>query len=166
MNVFACRLGMVALAMSAIIMMMTLPVLGKDTRCEQDLQDAASMGKWAWARPAEDHELVTFTLVLRYPESTKQLLQDTCNAVSDPTSDRYGQHLSFAEKAALTSNPEALQSVYFWLSSFGVTRDSVQTLSTGSLCVVWVYCWVVVLTLASGVLNVYVRRCGHRHRPG
>ena len=74
------------------------------------------------SRPPPDHNLI---LRIGLPQPNFHLLEKSLYEVSDPDHKRYGQHLSKSEVEALVApHPESIDLVNEWLSTFGVTEDS------------------------------------------
>ena len=86
-----------------------------------------------WAEIASQHGTAGWTaadlgseddpeheLILALAQLNLDVLERTLLAVSDPTSPKYGQHLSFAEVGALVRNEVGVAAVGAWLEAAGV----------------------------------------------
>ena len=75
-----------------------------------------------YSRPPPDHNLI---LRIGLPQPNFHVLEKNLYEVSDPDHERYGLHLSKSEVEALVApHPESINLVNEWLSTFGVTEDS------------------------------------------
>ncbi|OSD07716.1 family S53 protease-like protein [Trametes coccinea BRFM310] len=68
----------------------------------------------------------TLKLRIALAQKTPDAVVDALLSVSDPTSDKYGQHLSKNEAAQLAApNPESVSAVNAWLSEHGLNATSI-----------------------------------------
>ena len=76
-------------------------------------------GLWSVLGPTPDATIIPLTVVLALSDEQNRELEANFWAVSDPDSERYGQHLSQAEVTALVANTATVAIVKDWLTNGG-----------------------------------------------
>jgi tripeptidyl-peptidase-1 len=95
---------------------------GRDCAYSLKEEVSAPRGWEKHSRPNPDHNIV---LRIGLPQPNFHVLEKNLYEVSDPSHERYGQHLSKEEVEALVApHPESIELVNEWLSTFGVNEDS------------------------------------------
>ena len=85
-------------------------------------RDAAPHG-WNIEGAAMPEDRVLFIVQLKKSEGVAEWITETVNAVSYPSSPRYGQYLSYEEIAAVVSPPAAhFEAVESWLAAHGIVN--------------------------------------------
>ncbi|KAJ3959513.1 hypothetical protein N0V92_003900 [Colletotrichum tropicale] len=95
-------------------------------------------GNWletGWRREswAPGNQPIRMDFALSVPESGISAAEDVLRAISDPSSDRFGQHLSADEVSKMFSpSTDVTRQTAKWLNSAGIPRSSISVSSDGS----------------------------------
>lgn len=123
----------VPLAAACGLLLLVAAAAAGDSAATKLQQASRIPSDWSYVRAADKHLKIPVILHLAPSPGARAKLEATCDAVSNPDSAAYGQHLSQAEVAALVGEEQSVDAVTTYLSAlsgvFGVhvcaTRDCV-----------------------------------------
>jgi len=120
--------------MMIVTLSLVTSLLAERTALETDAS-FGPRGQWSVLGPTPDAAVISLTVVLALTDAQHQELEANFWAVSDPDSERYGQHFSQAEVTSVVANSNAVTDVTAWLMAGGarharatVHKDAVEAL--------------------------------------
>lgn len=117
---FLVVVGLLALATVALASPERTFFSGKAVRMILDSKHSSS----EWKFIHRSHPNNAISLVFAVKQRNVDMLDDLLMQVSDPTSPRYGQHLSFEQVGEIFRDDDAVNTVESWLSANGVTYET------------------------------------------
>lgn len=92
---------------------------------------------WRATRQAEAHKTVRLSIALKHKPAATAKINEVFNAVSDPKSREYGQHLTREQMEELCAPAQDTRTtVVDWVKSAGVSEDSIAFTRAGDLAFV------------------------------
>lgn len=93
-----------------------------------DVHGAAERAEWAHVSHAAADAEVKMVFAIKHAPNAMEIIDATCQSVSDPQHKQYGQHLNMSELKTLLAPEANHRVVYQWLMEHGVTSiDNVET---------------------------------------
>ncbi|KAJ7437142.1 peptidase S8/S53 domain-containing protein [Mycena galericulata] len=133
------------------LLVFALALPSQDSEHQVKEQLAEPPRGWTVHSPAPLDHIIKLRIGL--PQSNFHALQEHLYAVSDPSSERYGEHLSKEQVEELVvPRPESVESVTQWLSSHGIEEEDIGQSAAGD--------WVTIsipVSLAEKMLDTAIR---------